>query len=277
MLGSTILNLHGVDHTLFGDAGNLEDYSSFNADVIVHCAATVGGWKKNKEHPLDIAERNVKLNASVIRAAVNSERVRHIIAFGSGCMFDPLHQATEADMLKGEPYHNNLPYAYAKRMLLVQLEAAKKQYGMEYSFIVPPSMYGPNDNFSLDYGHVIASLIHKAYLAEQKGESLQVWGDGSPVREVAYASDVARYVLSILDKPQGRKVLSSGIQLSVAKMARAIAKIFGISCDYDLKQPNGEAHRSETRIITEWDWTPFPDGIAKTVEWFQNNYPNVRR
>lgn len=265
LLGSAIANTC-VGHVVNGDN---------SPDVYIHCAARVGGWKMNKEEPESILRDNLLVNYTAVRDA-RQAGVRHFIAFGCSCMFDPSLPATTSNLLAGEPYHNHIAYAYSKRMLLVHLEAAKRQHGMEYSFIVPPSLYGPHDNFHLENGHVIPSLIHKAHLAREAKQDLELWDDGQAEREFAYAPDVAKFVVDHIDNPLGRHLLPSGCVVPIKHIASQIAFYFQIDKKYGT-QPAGELRRRGMYGDVSWATTAFEVGIKQTIEWFRANYPNVRR
>ena len=260
---------------------------AYKPDIVIHTAAKVGGVKLNRDKPADMFYENMAMTSNVIHAACQN-KVKKIIGFGSTCAFDgSLTYLDENTVHCGRPFPNNEAYAYAKRMTEVHLRAAHEQYGVDYTYYVPVSMYGANDNFNLDNGHVIPSLIHKCYNALYNGEKFCVWGDGEVYREVIWSEDVAAIVLLTMLDDVGTVLLSSGQQaVSIKEMATEIAKSFnciaGVTWEKD--KPQGQKHRPPVNpskmfaLLKEYgfEFTDFKDGIRQTCAWFTNNYPNVR-
>jgi GDP-L-fucose synthase len=263
------------------DLCDAEQVARLFADVqpthVIHAAARVGGFQKNHDAPEEMFHANVLMNTLVIHQAAVSG-VRHFIGFGSNCMFDPnLSELTTENIHHGAPYANNAAYGFAKRMIDIHLDAAQRQYGMQTTYLVPPSMYGPHDNFSLRDGHVVASLIHKCALARQKGEDfIRVWGDGTPIREVAFSEDIARIALGCFETAPRRLVISSGQELSIKEMAETIANIMGIKhLVWETDKPAGQLRRP-TAAVHPYPFTPFAEGIRKTCAWFADTFPRIR-
>lgn len=243
---------------------------------IIHCAASVGGWQRNADEPESLFHDNVVMNATVIHVAARLG-VKHFIAFGSNCAFDPgMAEAKDSNIHEGMPYKNNRAYGYAKRMIDIHLQAAHDQYGMSGAYVIPPSMYGPNDNFGED-GHVIPSLIRKAMEAKTAGRNfIELQDDGSAIRNVAYVDDVADWVLRNAGALEYEaSVILGGEDISVANMAMTVASVAGISAvklngcrlEQQQKRPSVESNDFPTK---------FREGIEKTVAWVQERWPNVR-
>lgn len=246
----------------------------YKPNCVIHCAAKVGGVKLNREFPEAMWYENVIMNSLMVHEAAKNG-VQHFIGFGSSCSYEEnLPELTEENLHAGLPFKNNLPYGMAKRMLEVHLAAAKEQYGMNYSCFIPVSMFGPNDNFSTKTGHVIAGLIHKAYV---NGE-LRVWGDGSARRQVIFSEDVARLVLNFIDKPTERMLLGSPDEVSVKEMTETVAKYADFKGDiiYETDKPNGQLCRPLAKPVPGFEYTSFDKAIEMTCEWFKNNLENVR-
>lgn len=249
---------------------------TYKPEVIIHTAARVGGVKLNSEKPETMFYDNFVITSNLIHYAATNG-VKKFIGFGSTCTFDG--EINEERTQDGKPFKNNYAYGYAKRMVEIHLMAAKEQYGMDYSYYVPCSLYGPNDLFNLDEAHVIPSLIHKFYLGEMK-----VWGDGTPLREVMFAEDLAKIVLELIDKDTGTVVVGNGQEVSVKEMADTIAK--ELKCDKEIEWTGNEKGQKRREMVNaaklkgllpDFKFTSFQDGIKKTVNWFVENYPEVRR
>ena len=155
-------------------------------DYVIHTAARVGGIGRNLSTPAQQYYANILMNAYVIHYAQKSG-VEKLLAFSSVCAFPAGAQSLHEDILHdGEPYPAHYSYAYSKRMVDVQIKAYKQQHGVNYCSVIPGNIFGENDNFNLEDGHVVPSLVHKCYKAKQEGKPLQVWGDGTPYR-IGYA------------------------------------------------------------------------------------------
>jgi GDP-L-fucose synthase len=251
---------------------------AYKPDVIIHTAAKVGGVKLNASKPESMFYDNMSMTSHVIHFAAQAG-VKKVVAFGSTCAFDG--EIKEDKTQYGTPYENNLPYAYAKRMTEIHLKAAKDQYGMDYAYFVPCSMYGPGDNFNLDNGHVIPSLIHKCRLSI---DSLKVWGDGSPKREIMFSEDMANIVFKLLEEKTETMVVGTNEEVSIKDIAERIVKCMNFSgeIEWESKSPSGQQKRKIVntskfrKFLPSFQFTCFTDGLSKTVDWFNENYPNVR-
>jgi GDP-L-fucose synthase len=243
-------------------------------DCVIHCAAKVGGVKKNRDCPEEMFFDNVVMTANLIHAAARTG-VKRFVAFGSNCMYGEVPELLPTNIHTGEPYVNNRAYGFAKRMVEVHLVAARAQYGMKTTYVVPVSMYGPEDNFSLEDAHVIPSLIHKCFLAR---DEFRVWGDGSAVREVVFSEDVARVVLQLLDSDRDRVVVGSGQFVSVKEMAETIARQmdFRGRIVWETDKPGGQKTRPPAQALN-FAYTPFEEGVRLTCQWFREAYPQVRK
>ena len=150
---------------------------------VIHCAGKVGGVMGNMNFKGEYFYNNIMINTNVIESA-RKNGVSRLISFLSTCVFpDNIdYPLTEKKIHLGEPHISNDAYAYSKRMADIQIRAYREQYGVNYSSVIPTNIYGPNDNFSLDYGHVIPMLIHKLYLSQKNNTNFTVWGSGKPLR-----------------------------------------------------------------------------------------------
>ena len=198
-------------------------------DGIIHCAAKVGGIMGNTNYPGDFYHDNIMMNTNVIEEA-RKNGVKKLVFFSSTCVFpDKVEYPLSPEKIHlGPPHSSNYAYAYAKRMGQVQIQAYREQYGVNYFTVIPCNIYGPGDNYNLDNGHVIPSLIHKMYLAKQNNTDFVVWGSGSPLREFIFSEDVAELTMMLYEKYDGVDpvILSTSEEISIKDIVLMIAEIF---------------------------------------------------
>jgi GDP-L-fucose synthase len=192
----------------------------------------------------------------------------------------------EKEIHLGEPHFSNFGYAYAKRMLDVQSRAYRKEYGSDFITVIPTNIYGPKDNFSIEDGHVLPSLIHKTFLAKKNNTELKVWGSGAPLREFVYAADIAKLALWSLDNysEENPIIFSSGLEISIKDLVGIIVKKFGFEgkITFDATKPDGQLRKpSDTsklkKYYPDFEWMSVEEGVDKTVDWFLANYPNIKQ
>ena len=260
---------------------------SYDCDVVIHTAAKVGGVGANMQYPAEFYSDNIRMNTNVIHAC-KSLGVKKLVCFLSTCIFpdDVKYPLTEDQIHLGPPHESNAAYAYAKRMVDVQLKAYNKQYGTEYFSVVPCNVYGPNDNYNLDNGHVIPTLIHKCYLAKQNNTAFEVWGDGSPLREFIYSHDVADIVDLLIEKYDGVDpvIISNPVEYSIKEVVDLIVKYIGFEGEVKwlTDKPNGQHRKPSSNakllsIIGEYNFTTLEKGLQESINWFILHYPNVRK
>ena len=255
-------------------------------DAVIHTAARVGGIGRNLNSPAEQFHENILMNTHVIHHAWKSG-VKKLIAFSSVCAF-PKDAACiiEENMHEGMPFPAHGAYAYAKRMVDVQIEAYSKQYGVNYCSLIPGNIFGENDNYSLEDGHVVPSLIHKCFLAKKNETKLDVWGDGTPTREFIYVDDLSRICLKLLLSSQEmpKRLIVSGQEMRISKLVDVICNAMNYSSNnvnWLTDKPNGQLKRETSHTLFD---SLFPDsmqtsieeGIKKSCAWFEKNYPNVR-
>jgi GDP-L-fucose synthase len=194
---------------------------------------------------------------------------------------------TEDQLHNGPPHDSNFGYAYAKRMVDVQLKAVRQQYGYDYTAVVPNNMYGEHDNFDLENGHVIPALIRKIWEAKINNKpSFTVWGDGEIYREFTYAEDIAKAILFCIDNYIDIEPINIGStqEYRLKDVIEIITKQLDYSGDiiFDITKPKGQVRKpsSNKKLLNlgwkeEW-YTPLDVGLKKTCDWFKQNYPNVR-
>jgi GDP-L-fucose synthase len=258
-----------------------------NPDVVIHTAAKVGGVGANMNYMGEFFYDNILINTNVIESA-RLAGVKKLVAFLSTCVFpnDVEYPLTEDKIHSGEPHHTNFGYAYSKRMVDVMLRSYNKQYGLNYFSIIPCNVYGPNDYYNLENGHVIPTLIHKCYLAKKNGTDLEVWGDGTPLREFIYSKDLAHITTLLLEKYDGVEpvIVSNPTEVSIREVVELITKImeFEGKVVWKTDKPNGQYRKPSSiqklkGIIGEYEFTPLEVGLRESIDWFIQNYETVRK
>lgn len=259
----------------------------YKPDVVIHCAAKVGGVGANMEFPADFFMDNIRMNTNVIQAC-HELKIPKLVSFLSTCVFPDKveYPLDETKIELGPPHQSNYAYAYAKRMADVQIRAFNKQYGTKFFSVIPCNVYGPNDNFSLEVGHVIPMLIHKCYLAKKNRKTFEVWGDGTPLREFVYSKDVANIVDLLIQKYEGTDpvIISNPTEYSIKQVVDLIVEYMGFKgkVKWLTDKPNGQRRKPSSNakllsIIGDYEFTTLEKGLKESIEWFILNYPNVRK
>jgi len=272
------------------DLMNIDDiirYITLNKiDSIIHCAAKVGGIKANSEKLGEFFYENAIMNSNVLEAA-RITGVKKVVSFLSTCVFpdDAVYPLTSDQIHIGEPHSSNYAYAYAKRMIEVQSRAYREQYGCNFVTVVPCNIYGPKDNFNIEDGHVIPSLIHKCYLAKKNNTDFEIWGTGKPYREFIYSKDVAyiaQWVLENYDEPEPL-IVSPDEEINIAVLAQEIAWRMGYEGNIVYNQERDGQFRKPSdntklkSLLPEYKFVPIEIGLRKSIEWFKENYEKARK
>lgn len=292
LVGSTIqaqVNLFSKHDVDLRDRNRVFDYfNMYKPEAVIHTAAKVGGLGANMNFMSDFYSDNILINTNVLDAAQRIG-VKQVVSFLSTCIFPdmPTSLLTENMLHEGEPHPSNFGYAYAKRMLEVQSRAISEQYGLGYSCVIPTNIYGPNDNFDLDSGHVIPSLIHKCYLADRDGTDFVVWGSGKPLREFIYSQDVGDLVGLLMQRYPDLSysvILSPSVEVSIGRVAEIIANAMGFKgkISYDTTKSDGQfrkptCNKKLQSMIPDYEFTPLEEGIQRTIDWFVKNYETCRK
>jgi GDP-L-fucose synthase len=262
-------------------------FRTIRPDGVIHCAGKVGGIGGNSNYKGEYFYDNLMINTNVIEASRRAG-VKRLVAFLSTCVFpDNVSYPLTVDQVhSGEPHESNYPYAYAKRMADVQIRAYREQYGLNYTSIIPSNIYGPNDNFNLDHGHVMPMLIHKLYLAKKNKTDFTVWGSGEPLREFIYSKDIAKIAEWALYNYEGTDplIISGDEEVSIKDLVGMLVDEFKFKgkVTFDKTKPDGQFRKpSDNSLIKEllpdFEYTPFEQGIKETVSWFKENYENARK
>lgn len=290
LVGSSLKNgikLSSKDIDLRDWNKTITKFKNINPEKVIHCAAKVGGLGGNMNHKGEFFYENIMINTNVLEAC-RQIGVKKVVSFLSTCVFpdDVEYPLTEKKIHLGEPHSSNYPYAYAKRMTDVQSRAYNEQYGTNYVCVIPTNIYGPNDNFSIDNGHVLPALLHKCYLAKQNNTDLKVWGSGKPLREFIYSEDVAKLTEWVLDnyKEQEPIIFSTSQEISIKDIVDIIVDKFDFRGNvvWQSDKPDGQFRKPSDNskllsYLPDFKFTPIEDGIEKTVEWLVNNYKEIRK
>ena len=255
--------------------------------VIIHLAAHVGGIGANREHPAEFFYDNLMMGVELMHQAWQ-RGVGKFVAIGTVCAYPKFTPVPfkEDDLWLGYPEETNAPYGLAKKMLLVQAQAYRQQYGFNAIYLLPVNLYGPRDNFNPASSHVIPALIRKAAEAQEKSEKeMVVWGDGSPTREFLYVEDAANGIVTAAEKYNGADPvnLGSGYEISIKDLAEMVCRMTGFQGKlvWDTTKPNGQPRRGldVSRAKATFGWSaqvPFEEGMRRTIEWFKQNRDKIR-
>ena len=246
-------------------------------NVIIHLAAVVGGIGANREHPAEFFYQNLMMGAQLMHESWKA-RVGKFVAVGTVCAYPKYTPVPfrEDDLWNGYPEETNAPYGLAKKMLLVQAQAYRQQYGWDAIYLLPVNLYGPGDNFDPATSHVIPALIKKFVEAQEAGSDyVEAWGDGSPTREFLYVDDAAEGILLAAeryDKPEPVNIGSSW-EISIKDLSETIARQVGFKGEirWDTTKPNGQPRRcldtSRARELFGFQArTEFREGLRLAIE-----------
>lgn len=253
---------------------------------VYHCAAKVAGLFGNTRRPASISQANILMNSHVLEAAATYGKPK-VLAYLSSCIFPhEIEYPLKSERLHfGPPHESNFAYAHAKRMLAVQADAYRREFGLNVILGIPTNIFGPHDYFNLEDSHVVPGLIHKAFLARSKNEKLVVSGTGKPLREFVYSDDIARLSIWMMKDYDSAEPLfmTPGAEIPVGELVTKIAKRLHMeeSVVFDTTKSDGQYRKptdaSRLKALNpSFEFTPVTEAIDKTVDWFLRSYPNVR-
>ncbi|MGD0014556.1 MAG: GDP-L-fucose synthase [Bryobacteraceae bacterium] len=270
--------IEAYDLTRWGDIERL--FEERRPEVVFHLAAVVGGIGANRASPGRFFYENAIMGIQLIEAC-RRFGVEKAVILGTICAYPKYTPVPfkEEDLWNGYPEETNAPYGLAKKALLVQCQAYRRQYGLNAIYLLPVNLYGPRDNFDPESSHVIPALIRKCVEAADSGAGeIVCWGDGSPTREFLYVEDCAAGILAAAeryDKPDPVN-LGSGQEISIRELAEKIAALTGFAgrIVWDTSKPNGQPRRclDVTRAWSEFGFralTPLSEGLERTVAWYR--------
>ena len=252
-------------------------------DIIIHLAALAGGIGANRARPADFFYINLMMGVQLIHEAWK-RNVDKFVAIGTVCAYPKLTPVPfkEENLWAGYPEETNAPYGLAKKMLLVQAQAYREQYGFNAIYLLPVNLYGPRDNFNLETSHVIPALVRKCIEAQVRGDKeVILWGDGSPTREFLYAGDAADGIVTATEFYNGSEPvnLGSGQEIHIKDLAEKIAHLTGFKGKlvWDTTKPNGQPRRAldTSRATDYFGWqasTHFEEGLQQTIAWYKQNH-----
>lgn len=251
-------------------------------DIIVHLAALAGGIGANRARPADFFYINLMMGVQLMHEAWK-RGVTKFVAIGTVCAYPKFTPVPfkETNLWEGYPEETNAPYGLAKKMLLVQAQSYRQQYGFNAIYLLPVNLYGPGDNFNLETSHVIPALVRKCIEAQERNEKeVVLWGDGSPTREFLYAGDAADGILSATEYYNGNEPVNigSGQEISIKDLAELIAHLTGFEgrLVWDTSKPNGQPRRAldTSRAAAYFGWrakVQFEEGLRRTIDWYRQN------
>lgn len=249
-------------------------------DLVIHLAAHVGGIGANQAKPAEFFYDNLMMSVPLMHESWQAG-VGKFLAIGTVCAYprDTPVPFREEELWNGYPEETNAPYGLAKKMLLVQSQAYREQYGWNSIFLLPVNLYGPRDNFNMETSHVIPALIRKCVEAKARGErEIVAWGDGSPTREFLYVEDAAEGILLAAERYNASDPvnLGSAFEISIKDLLETIARQIGFHghITWDASKPNGQPRRKLdiSRARDRFGFvshTPFEEGLRRTIEWYQ--------
>lgn len=262
-------------------------YRQARPHLVIHLAAVVGGIGANQANPGRFFYDNAIMGIQLIEYARRA-RVDKFVALGTICAYPKFAPVPfkEDDLWDGYPEETNAPYGLAKKMMLVQAQAYRAQYGFNCIYLLPVNLYGPRDNFDLETSHVIPALIRKCAEAKERGDQeVVLWGDGSPTREFLYVDDAADGILLAAEQYDGALPvnLGTGEETSIRDLAELIAREVGFEGKlvWDVSKPNGQPRRgldvSRARELFGFEARHnLRDGLRKTVAWFRQHRGDLR-
>jgi GDP-L-fucose synthase len=258
----------------------------FKPDIAVLCAARVGGVLSNSRFPAVFSIENQLMQVNALNALINNG-IKRIVFIGSSCIYPkdaPLPLNPRA-LYTGRLESSNRWYAVAKLAMISALEAISIERGVSTCTLLPTNLYGPNDNFHQEHGHVIPSLISKAYESKVSGKALKVWGDGSAYREILHVKDFCEAIVKVLEVKWSNVVLNvgSGEEFTISEIATSISGIAGLGVDpiFDPSKPSG-VHRKnlDSSEIRGLGWQPkisLGEGLQQTWDWYVRNIQQIRK
>ena len=275
------------EYDLVREADIIRMIDTAKPDIIIHLAAKVGGIGANREKPGEFFYDNLMMGVQLIHQSW-MKGVEKFVAIGTICAYPKYTPIPfkEEDLWNGYPEETNAPNGLAKKMLLVQSQSYREQYGYNSIFLLPVNLYGPGDNFNPASSHVIPALIRKYLEAKEQGASeIIAWGDGSPTREFIYVEDAAEGIALATERYNSSEPVNIGssFEISIKDLTETIARLTGFNgtIRWDTSKPNGQPRRKldTTRAREAFGFeakTDFEDGLKRTIDWYANERAHGR-
>ncbi|MGB2807192.1 MAG: GDP-L-fucose synthase [Sedimentisphaerales bacterium] len=257
-------------------------YADMKPDIVIHLAAVVGGIGANREHPGEFFYKNLMIGVQLIEQG-RLNNIEKFVAIGTICAYPKFTPVPfmEEDLWEGYPEETNAPYGLAKKMLLVQSQSYRAEYGFNSIFLLPVNLYGPGDNFDPASSHVIPALIKKCVDAIEAGaDHIDCWGTGNVSREFIYASDAAEGILLATEHYNGSEPVNigAGFEITIKELAEKIVSLtgFGGELRWDPSKPDGQPRRcldtSRAKKLFGFEAKiKFEEGLKATIEWYKQN------
>ena len=268
------------------DFVNMDDvirmYEDMKPDIVIHLAAVVGGIGANREHPGEFFYKNLMMGIQLIEQG-RLRSIEKFVAIGTVCAYPKFTPVPfkEEDIWNGYPEETNAPYGLAKKMLLVQSQSYRAEYGFNSIFLLPVNLYGPGDNFDPASSHVIPALIKKCIDAVDSGaDHIDCWGAGNVSREFIYAADAAEGILLATERYDGSEPVNigAGFEITIKKLVEKIAELVGFTGEirWDSSRPDGQPRRyldvSRAKKYFGFEAkTAFDKGLKATIDWYIAN------
>lgn len=258
-------------------------YRDARPDIVIHLAAQVGGIGANLENPGRFFYDNLMMGVQLIEVG-RRRKISKFVSIGTVCSYPKFTPVPfkEEKLWEGYPEESNAAYGLAKKMLLVQSQSYRRQYGFNAIYLLPVNLYGPGDNFDLHTSHVIPALIRKCFEGlEKKSGTIECWGDGSPTREFLYVKDCAEAVVLATERYNGEEPVNigTGREISIKELATLIARETGFTGEitWDGSRPNGQPRRclDTSRAKAAFGFsarTDLLDGLRETIQWYKKRY-----
>ena len=277
-----------AEYDLTQESGVERMLEDLRPEAIVHLAASVGGIGANRRYPGTYYYRNLMMGSLLMEHARRTG-VTRFLCVGTICSYPKFTEVPfrEENLWSGYPEETNAPYGLAKKMLLVQSDAYRREFGFDASNVLVVNLYGPHDNFDPDTSHVIPALIRKCVEAVESGaDTIEVWGTGKATREFLYVEDAARGIVAALERLEGSEPvnLGAGFEISIRDLAETIARHAGFRgrLAWDPTKPDGQPRRSldtskAADLLGFRASTPFDEGLARTVAYFRDHVRALER
>jgi len=279
--GYDVVGKSSTDLDLTDRKSVFDEMNKFNPDTLVIAAAKVGGIGANSNLPVDFLSINLQIQTNLLDAAHHAE-IERVLFLGSSCIYPRLapQPILESSLLTGQLEPTNEPYAIAKIAGLKLVEAYRRQFGHNWISAMPTNLYGPRDNFNLQTAHVLPALLHRFHIAKLNGaQNVDIWGDGSPLREFLHVEDLARACLILLSTYDEATPINIGYgqEISIRDLAQLISNVVGFEGDitFNSSMPNGTPRKFlDSTRMKKLGWKPqhsLTTGIATTYDWFVAN------
>lgn len=279
--GFDVLQPNSKELNLLDKETVVDFFQTNSIDSVIHCAAKVGGIKANNNYPYDFLSKNLQMQSNIFDAAA-LVRIKKLVFMGSSCIYPKFatQPIKEDYLLTGKLEQTNSAYAIAKIAGIEAVKSVRKQLGLEWISVMPTNVYGINDNFNIEEGHVIPALMHKFHFGKISGVSnIELWGDGEPLREFINSNDLASAVYTILNKYKSDEVINvgSGQEISIKDLANLLKSITGYQGSVTWNNSlNGTPRKVlDSSKLSQLGWRPeipLIEGLTETYKWFSEKY-----